>query len=53
MSPAAPDAASVCPMLSLTEPIKSSSVRSAPPKVRRMLSHSMGSPTSVPTDRIC
>lgn len=45
---AAPDAASVWPMLSFTEPRKTSSSRLELASARRTLSYSMGSPTGVP-----
>ena len=51
ISEATPDAASVCPIFALTEPMFRRcllrSVRSVP-KVRMILSYSIGSPTGVP-----
>ena len=51
MMPAAPEAPSAWPMLSLTDPRNNSSLREGPANANRMLSYSIGSPTGVPNQR--
>ena len=51
MMPAAPEALSVWPILSLTDPRNNSSLRQGPVNANRMLSYSIGSPTGVPNKK--